>query len=299
MRYLYEDDSVFSKAEIRLFKYLNGKKFSGQNMLELIQNMLPFFDKPKSSSRYYLELYSLNYRPAGDYQNITSDNFKDVSDVKPKKTTNTTAYEYASAKIPFKGSNLNAEWGVNQSGDRYYVVKSYEWYPIFLFINDQWYQVLDNYSSSTSKHIAHANPMRRYNSGLDSEVRMVTQDEIKSIMNGKSPDDVFNKRVPTFVEKLGPEIVNIKKTKQIYDYETNFSGKVMYIITDVDNVDGKINFDIKIVKAGKLDGRKMVEDPNLYDDEGFMNSVKKGVEHEIITNYRRYLTKNNTQFNFN
>jgi hypothetical protein len=47
-----------------------------ETMLELIQDMLPFFDKPKSSARYYLELYSLNYRPAGDYQNITSDKSK-------------------------------------------------------------------------------------------------------------------------------------------------------------------------------------------------------------------------------
>lgn len=299
MRYLYENDSVLSRAEIRLFKYLNGKKFSGGNMLEIIQNMMPFLDKPKSSARYYLELYSLNYRPGGDYENITSENFNDVSDVKPKKTTNNTAYEYAAGKVPFKGSNLEAEWGVNLSGDRYYVVKSYGWYPIFLFINDEWYQVMDNYSSTTSKHISQSNPVRRYNSGLDSEVKLVTQEEIKSIMNGKSPDNVLNLRVSTFIDKLGPEITNIKKTKQIYDYENNFSAKVSYIITDVENVDGKIGINVKIVKAGKLDGRKMIEDPAIYDDERFMDSVKKGVEREIITNYRRYLTKNNTEFNFN
>ena len=106
MRYLYENDSVLSRAEIRLFKYLNGKKFSGGNMLEIIQNMMPFLDKPKSSARYYLELYSLNYRPGGDYENITSENFNDVSEIKAKKTTNNTAYEYAAGKVPFKVSDI-------------------------------------------------------------------------------------------------------------------------------------------------------------------------------------------------
>lgn len=297
MRHLYENDSVFTKSEIRLFKYLNSKKGSDRNLLQLIQNMLPFLNLNNSNARYYLEIYTMNYRPNGDYENVTQENYQDVAELKPKKTSNNTAYEYASAKMPFKGSNLEGHWAVNLSGDKYYVVNSYNWYPIFLFINDQWYQVLDNYSSSTSKHISHSNPIR-YNSGLDSEVEMVTASEIKSIMNGKSPDETLNLRVGNFVDNVGPDLIGVKKTKQIYDYQSDFSAKVVYIISDVNNVDGKIIFDIKILKAGKLDGRKMVEDPELYNDQGFMSNVRKGLESEIISNNRRFLTKKNTQFNF-
>lgn len=297
MRHLYENDSVFTKSEIRLFKYLNGKKSSDKNLLELIQDMLPFLNKSKNKARYYLEIYSMNYRPNGDYENVTQENYNDVAELKPKKTSNNTAYEYASDKIPFKGSNLEGHWSVNLSGDKYYVVNSYDWYPIFLFINNQWYQVLDNYSSSTSKHISRANPIR-HNSGLDSEVEMVTASEIKSIMNGESPDETLNLRVGNFVDNVGPDLIGVKKTKQIYDYRSDFSAKIVYIISDINNVDGKIIFDLKILKAGKLDGRKMVEDPELYNDQGFMNNVRKGLESELISNDRRFLTKKNTQFNF-
>ncbi len=290
-----DTDGPLSSVEIKLFKYLNSKKKKGVNILDLIKTMLPFFNIPKSEANYYLKLYSANYRPDGDYENITTNNFVDIRDVKPTKTSNQTAYEFTSGKIPFKGSNLNGYWDNNTNGDKYYVVKSYDWYPIFLFIHNQWFQVLDNYSSSTSKHISHSNPIR-YNSGLGEKVRMATPNELKMLIRGKSPDDIFNERVPNFVNKVNNGEIKFKNVPTLRTIWG--TGRVKYTVTDVKEENGKIVIDVKINKAGQLVDRKMVEKPELYDDEQFMSNIKNGVESEILQTQNRYLTRKNTEFRF-
>lgn len=296
MRFLYEEDSPLSRVEVRLFKYLNTKKKKGADLLDIIKSTLPLLNKSKSEAKYYLELYTSNYRPEGDYENITNDSFVDIRDVKPKKTANHTAYEYTSSKIPFKGSNLSGRWDVNNSGDRYYVVHSYDWYPIYLFIDNQWYRVLDNYSSSTSKHLAHSSPVR-YDSGLGEEVKMATPDELRELMRGSAQDKVFNKRITNFVEKVNNgsiDLIGKPLLRTIYGV-----GKVKFTVTNVSNENDKILIDIKINKAGKLVDRKMVEKPEYYQDEAFMNKIKTGIEIELLGTQNRFLTKNNTEFTFN
>lgn len=292
-----EDDTngPLTSVEIKLFKYLNTKKKKGVDILDLIKSMLPFFGKSKSEANYYLKLYSANYRPEGDYENITDDEFVDIRDVKPTKTSNQSAYELSSGKIPFKGSNLEGYWSNNSRGDKYYVVNSYGWYPIFLFIHNQWFQVLDNYSSSTSKHISHSNPVR-YNRGLGEEVRLATPHELKMLINGDSPDDVFNRRVPNFVNMVDKGTIVFKDKPTLRTIWG--TGRVKFTVTDVKEENGKIVIDVKINKAGQLVDRKMVEKPELYDDEQFMRNIKDGIESEILQTQNRYLTRKNTEFRF-
>ena len=183
-----QSENPLNKREILLFKYLNDNRKGikdKKDLIELIKNSLGYFGFPISDATMYYEIYTANFRPEGDYQNITKETFKDYKQYQKQKTGNKSAYEYASGKIPFIGSNVEGEWGVNKNNEWYYVVKSYGWYPIFLFINNQWYRTLDTYSSTTRKHISQSDP-GRYNSELDANVIAVSRVEIEKLMDGNS-----------------------------------------------------------------------------------------------------------------
>ena len=148
------NEKLLSKEEVRLFKMLNNKKHelgTKPDMVGFIGMMLKLMGKPEHRASFYYEVYTQNYRPEGDYENLTRETFKDYRGFKQKRTPNNTAWEYSTATIPFKGSNIEGFWDENNKGEWYYVVQSWGWYPVFLFKNDQWYSVNDTYSSSTSK----------------------------------------------------------------------------------------------------------------------------------------------------
>ena len=127
-------------------------------MTDFIIMMLKLMGKPTHRASFYYEVYTQNYRPEGDYENLTQETFKDYRGFKQKRTPNNTAWEYSTATIPFKGSNIEGFWDDNSKGEWYYVVQSWGWYPVFLFKNDQWYTVDDTYSSSTSKQMSQSRP---------------------------------------------------------------------------------------------------------------------------------------------
>ena len=163
-----QEGNPLSRKEVILFKYLNKhRKDAGtqKELLNLVKGMMSFIGRPESDSKFYYEVYTANFRPDGDYENLDQQSFRDFRQFKQRKTPNNGAYEYTAAKIPFKGSNLEGYWDVNGKNEWYYVVVSYGWYPLFLFINNMWYKVMDSYSSSTAKQISHSNQVR-YNSGL-------------------------------------------------------------------------------------------------------------------------------------
>ena len=97
---------------------------------------MSFIGRPESDAKFYYEVYTANFRPDGDYENLDQQSFRDFRQFKQRKTPNNGAYEYTAAKIPFKGSNLEGYWDVNGKNEWYYVVVSYGWYPLFLFINN-------------------------------------------------------------------------------------------------------------------------------------------------------------------
>lgn len=295
-------DKPLSEKEIRLFKYLNTHKKETKTqaaLLDLVSTMMPMIGKNPNEARFYYEVYTANFRPDGDYENLDKNNFKDYREFKQRKTPNNNAYVYTGSKIPFKGSNLEGTWNVNRNNEWYYVVTSYNWYPIYLFINSQWYRVSNNWSSSTGKHLSNANPNRKnYDSNLEQEVTSVTPDEIKSIMNGKSLTDVKTNRVSNFKEKFAEALKSTSKLISIGWGEDK--KKVKYTITDVSEENGKIKFDIRINKAGTVEGtNKMVVNPDGYiHPSPFSEDLEEGIAQRIMYDNKDYLSKDNTIFVF-
>ena len=78
------------------------------------------------------------------------------SDITKKKirTSNTKARDVVTNKIPFKGNNTHSKYYDNGS----YVVFSYDWYPIFVNKDDQWFENEDGYSMSTKKQMSQLRP---------------------------------------------------------------------------------------------------------------------------------------------
>lgn len=292
---LFEDNNkVLNKAEISLFKYLNKykeKTKTKSGLLILINELLSAYGLDSSLKTFYYEVYTANFRPDGDYENLTPENFKDYRQFKQRRTPNNTAYEYSSAKVPFKGSNLDGEWNVNKKNQWYYVVTSYGWYPIFLFINDQWYRIIDSYSSSTAKQMRGANPTH-WNSKLKANVVGVTKGEMDRLIDGVYDlSDVKSNRVINFVNDMKSKLINNRKL--ISSGWGENAVRVSYYITDIDNINGKIKIVVRINKAGRMEGRKMIPNPDYQQDERLVNDIETAIKQDIINSHPKYLSDDN------
>jgi hypothetical protein len=245
-----------------------------------------------NESNFYYEVYTANFRPEGDYENLTKENFKDYRQFKQRKVTNNTAYEYASARMPFKGSNIEGQWGVNNNNDWYYVITSYGWYPVFLFINDQWYRTLETYSSSTRKQMSQVNPVK-FDSNLNANVMSVTKGEMERLMDGRyNVERVNTDRVSNFV-KIKDKVTN--QSKLISGGWGDNAHRVNFMVKDVEDVEGKIKIFVKILKAGKMVDRKMIPDSNFKDNTELFDDIMKTIKYDILRTYPNYLTNNNTE----
>jgi len=290
-----QETPVLNKKEILLFKYINDNKQkvgTKSEMIKFIQEMLRYFGMPLNEATMYYEIYTANFRPDGDYENLTKENFKDYRQFKQRKVTNNTAYEYATAKMPFKGSNVEGQWDVNNNNDWYYVVKSYGWYPIFLFINDQWYRTLDTYSRATRKQMSQVNPVK-FDSNLNADVMSVTKGEMERLMDGRYDiERVKTDRVSNFV-KVKDKVTN--QSKLISGGWGDNAHRVNFMIKDVEDVDGKIKISVEVLKAGKMIDRKMIPDSNFKDNPELLDGIMKTIKQDILRTYPSYLTDNNTE----
>ena len=115
------------------------------------------------------------YQIFKDNLNTTSDSSlirKDIKDRK-MKTANIRARDLVVNRIPFKGSNTHAEYNNGA-----YVVFSYNWYPVFVYKDGQWFENEDGYSMSTKKQMSQ---MRPYNQG---EIIKTNKDKLWDIIIG-------------------------------------------------------------------------------------------------------------------
>jgi hypothetical protein len=290
-----ETEGPLNKKEILLFKYLNKNKHEAKDksgLIRLIKEALRYFGIPDSEATFYYETYTANFRPEGDYENLTKENFKDFKLFKQRKVANNSAYEYASGRIPFKGSNVEGRWDVNRNGDWYYVIISWGWYPVFLFINNKWYRTLDTYSPSTRKQMSQVNPIK-YDSNLRSDVTSVTNDEIKGLMNGDYDlPRVKTNRISNFIRNKD-SVTN--QSKLISGGYGDNGHRVNFMIKDVEEVDDKIKIFVKILKAGKMVDRKMIPDSNFRDNPELLDSIMKTIKGDILRTYPKYLTDNNIE----
>jgi hypothetical protein len=294
------DEKLLSKEEVRLFKLLNNKKHelgTKEEMTDFIIMMLKLMGKPTHRASFYYEVYTQNYRPEGDYENLTQETFKDYRGFKQKRTPNNTAWEYSTATIPFKGSNIEGFWDENSKGEWYYVVQSWGWYPVFLFKNDQWYTVDDTYSSSTSKQMAQSRP-RIYFDQLNSEVVSVSKTEIKDLMNGKGLEDVEQKRYGDFVSSKESLSKLPAKTKT-FGWSWNDKIKATFKITNIETENDDVIFEITVIKAGYVEGtNKMVKFDGEYPED-FKRRLNEYLDGFVNKTYGQSVRKKNIVLNVN
>jgi hypothetical protein len=290
-----EQEGPLTKKEIMLFKYIDKHKRETKTQpefLKFLRSILPVLGMSPNDSHFYYEVYTANFRPEGDYENLTNENFKDFRQFKQRKVTNNTAYEYASARMPFKGSNIEGQWNVNNNNDWYYVITSYGWYPVFLFINDQWYRTLETYSSSTRKQMSQVNPVK-FDSNLNANVMSITKDEMEGLIRGsRNIETVKSSRVSNFV-KDKDKITN--QSKLISGGWGDNAHRVNFMIKDIEDVDGKIKISVKVLKAGKMVDRKMLPDSNFRDNPELLNNITNTIKQDILRTYPKYLTDDNTE----
>lgn len=210
-----EEGLIFPETRIaRIFKLLNEQKKSKKRRAELLdylKTILPLINISEDYARYILELYLLNYRQDGDYSNLTKDNFIDPRKQKGKWTTNPLSDLYTKAQLPFRGSNLEGYWTKDRKGVPYYVVKSYGWYPVYIYKDGRWYQVIERYSSSTSRQMSNANPVK-WDDDLSSEVILATKTEMEDLENGATYEDIIlNKKKE--LKKIESQLQNKRMTR--------------------------------------------------------------------------------------
>ena len=295
-----ENDKPLNRQTISLFKFLNKNKTKypkKDDLLKFIRGMMPTIGEPDSAGRTYYEVYTQNYRPEGDYENINYADFKNFKEFKQRTVRNSTAYEYSSGKIPFKGSNLQGLWEVNSENQWYYVVLSYEWYVLFLFIGGKWYGNLDTYSSSTGRQASQVNPVR-YNSGLGEKVTYLTTNELRLMKMGTiNMDGISSQRVNGFVDVFNDGLIGKRKLINVYAAYGETPHRASFVYKDIEVNDGKLLIKIDIVNAGEVIDRKMV-----VSNEELSDDVKKRIEGDIINmvvrNHSQYLTDDNVEFEF-
>jgi hypothetical protein len=260
-----------SKIIIKLFKLLNEEKKKNktrESLLNAIRNFSTYLSIPKDHERYLLELYVLNFKEDGDYSNLTKDNFIDPRYQKGKVISNSNARLYTIAQLPFKGSNLTAYWTKDPKGVPYYKVASYGWYPVYIFKDDKWYEVTQNYSSSTARQKSNANPVLWSDDTFDS-VYTLTSAEMKMLERGYSHEDVMKNKVQK-LKSLQPELSKRKKTAKTYGYRglnpDNYvpNTNIKFQVKEIDVEDDKAIVDIDVYDVVNREGGRQVATPQNY-----------------------------------
>jgi hypothetical protein len=274
------NEKAFNPMEVRLFKFINRfKKELGtqSKMVEFLKNSLKTFNISEDKAMEYYFIYTLNYRPNGDYENITKSDFKDPKRyAKQSKIVNSNASDFTKDKIPFKGSNLEGSWKLESDNEWVYIVKSYSWYPIFAFKYGKWFEVDKTYSSSTAKQMRHSNPVR-YNSNIKEEVIVVSPSEMDNIIRGSiSVAELTKGKENKFLTKVKQQI-KLKKPLFFVSGWYDNKVKVTFIIEQVSVKKGVPSVTVKVTDVNKMDDRKVIK-----DDGSFFRGEMEGITEDTI-----------------
>lgn len=210
-----QTEPEINRIIIKLFNLLDAEKKQSKTkkeLLEVIRKYAPYFNIPRGHELYLLELYMLNYREDGDYSGLTKDNFVDPRDMRGSLTPNNKSSLYTIAKLPFRGSNLEGFWKKGREGKKYYIVQSYEWYPVFIFRDGIWYENVDSYSSTTAKQKSQSKPYD-YNNSLGEKVYLLTNDEMRMVENGVPHDEIMKEKRRK-LKKNEPEFQSKKMSRE-------------------------------------------------------------------------------------
>jgi hypothetical protein len=304
-RILKEQNEPSMPIIAKLFRMLNEEKKKNRtraSLLEAIKSFMPYLNIPEGYELYLLELYALNFRKDGDYSELSKNNFVDPRHERGKTTSNTRANLYTIAQLPFRGTKLQAYWTKDRNGVPFYKVESFDWYPIYIYKEGKWYEVLDRYSSSTGRQMRNANPVE-WSNELSSNVYTLTRQEMNMLMQGYSHEDIMKNKLQSLKNKSS-ELGKRKKTAKIHDYyfnrdqspNSNIKFKVKSV--DVEGDKAIVNVDVYDVLR-RVDGRG-VETPQNYLKGEIPNLDKQKVEDAIKIKLKGELKDYiGTRFRFN
>ena len=281
-----------SKIIIKLFKLLNEEKKKNktrESLLNAIRNFSTYLSIPKDHERYLLELYVLNFKEDGDYSNLTKDNFIDPRYQKGKVISNSNARLYTIAQLPFKGSNLTAYWTIDPKGVPYYKVSSYEWYPIYIYKNDKWYQTTNSYSSSTGRQISNSNPVD-WSNDLKT-VYTLTSDEMKMLERGNSHEEIM-KYKRSKLKSIEPDLTKRQKTAKIGNsyHDRNLTPtNIKFKVNSIDTEGDKSIVNVDVYDVVKRQSGKQQDTPENYLNNEIPNLTTTNVEDAIKIKLRREL----------
>jgi hypothetical protein len=288
-----EYEIASDKVIVRLFKLFNEYKKTARTkkeLLNIIMEYLPLFGISKVYAIYMLELYLLNYREDGDYSGLNKNNFIDPRNKSGKKTANYQAGDYTKAQLPFEGSNLRGYWTKDRNGVKYYVVKSYGWYPVYIYKEGKWYENFDRYSTSTSKQMYRSQPYT-YNNDIDTKVYLMSKKEMEMLESGYSHEDVMKKKKESFRDVNPSSRISTRKVETWVGQVPNLN--IKFKISSVDETEDKNIVNVDIIDVIKTQQGKQIPTPENYLKGEIPNVtpelVEKEVERKLRQNFRQYL----------
>ena len=294
LRLLEQEEGALNRVEVILFKKLNQEKEKGKlktkaQIKDYIQKLIPYLGLPENSWIYYTELFRANYRKDGKYEEISKSELIDPQDLPGKTISNTAADKYTSSKMPFKGSNLSGFWLIDRKGVKMYIVLSYGWYPIYIFKEGKWYEVVSRYSSSTGRQMSNASPIR-YSENLDSEVYWATPDEMKQLMGGATHEEFIKNKVESFEKKAAEEISQRKRGMSTYTPDDGNWGqvKVMFKVKNLRREGDRGVVDIDVYGVKDLRNDSFID--YLNGERGITKEfVEKRLQGKVGRELRNYM----------
>jgi hypothetical protein len=156
----------------KILSYLIKSGYDGRsNYVEVINFLKHSFGISGMESFEIYQLLKDNWRS----MNSEDELIKTDITKKTIRTANIRGRELVLNKIPFKGSNTHSKYYDNGS----YVVFSYDWYPIYLYKDGQWFENEDGYSMSTKKQMSQLRPHGQ------GDIILTSKGKLWDIINGR------------------------------------------------------------------------------------------------------------------
>jgi len=285
LKVLLEQREPSMPVIVKLFKMLNEEKKKNKtraSLIQVIENYAPYMNIPSEYALYLLELYVLNYRKDGDYSELTKGNFIDPRKQQGKTTSNPKAKLYTIAQLPFKGSNLIGRWSKDYKGTPFYEVVSYNWYPVYIFKDDKWYEVTGRYSSSTSRQMSNANPVH-WSNELEHVVYLLTREEMDMLKRGMSHEQVMKHKVEA-LKKFEPELIKRKKTAKSYRWhgeDETANANIKFKIKSVEDEGDKATVTVDILDVVHRGNSGEEPTPQNYLKGEMQGMTKENAEEKV------------------
>jgi hypothetical protein len=169
-------------------------------------------------------------------------------------------------------------------------VKSYGWYPVYIYKEGKWYENFDRYSNSTSKQMLRSRPYT-YNSDIDTNVYLMSKKEMEMLESGFSHEDVMKKKKESFRD--------VSPSSRLSTAETQgWTGDIPYLkikfkISSIEDLGDKNAVNVDIYDVFKTENYKQIPTPENYLKGEIPNvtpeKIEKEVERKLRQNFRQYL----------